>query len=70
MMKDRPKIPVRLTPQGPGRPLRAQLIARLQGMTFPHFGDFEFHVLVDGREIGTIPVYIVRRLPEEVLPEA
>lgn len=55
--------PIKFSAQGPGRPLRANLIAQLQGMIFPAFGTYEFHIIVDGRSVGTIPVHIVQMKP-------
>lgn len=60
ILQPRPKGSIEMKPMGPGRPLRAQFIANIENLQFPRFGDYEFHVLVDGRSIGTIPVYIVR----------
>jgi len=43
---------------GPGRPLRAQVLAPMEGLTFPNFGDYEFHVVVNGSSLGAIPIYV------------
>lgn len=42
--------------QGPGRPLRAQLILQFNLLTFPRFGDYEFRILVAGVQVAAIPV--------------
>ena len=44
--------------QGPGRPLRARIILQLAGVTLPELGDYEVHVLVDGNQIGAIPLFV------------
>lgn len=70
ILNERPGGPIQLKPQGPGRPLRGQLIAQVGGMQFPQFGDYEFHILVDNRVVGTIPVYIVQIQPGQAGPGA
>jgi hypothetical protein len=49
--------------RGPGRPLRAQLIAQLQGLSVPDVGDYEFQIWVDGERVGDIPLYVVPNPP-------
>lgn len=45
-------------PRGPGRPLRGQIIMRLEGLQFPRAGDYSFNLLVDGRELGTVGLFL------------
>ena len=49
-----PPMDIQFVPQGAGRPLRAQLIANLAGISFPAFGDYELRILINGRQIGDI----------------
>lgn len=48
-------FPIAFAPQGPGRPLRAQFIIQL-GMQFPKFGDYEFRIVFNGRQLVAIPL--------------
>ncbi len=45
----------------PGRPLRANILAGFRDLAFPKFGDYEFHMLVDGHSMGTVVIYIAQR---------
>ena len=53
-----PTFPIKFVPQGRGLPLRAQVVAQLGGLKFDHFGNFEFHLLVNGRIEATVPVSV------------
>lgn len=53
-------LPLAFQNQGPGRPLRGQVIIHLVGLMFPKFGDYSFHLLVDGRLLGEVPVYVMK----------
>jgi hypothetical protein len=58
-----PPIPMRFETQGRGRPLRAQVITQLGGVRFPKYGAYEFHLLIDGREMGVIPISVTEPPP-------
>jgi hypothetical protein len=47
-------LPLVFIPQGPGRPLNANILIRLDGVTVPDLGDYAFHVLVDNRHVGEV----------------
>ena len=49
------------TPGGPGRPLRGNFMAQMQGIQFPTFGTYEFHLFIDGHRMGSVQIYIVER---------
>lgn len=51
-------FPLEFTPAGPGRPLRAGMVINLDGMTFRKYGDYEINLLVDGRLMGSAPIYV------------
>jgi hypothetical protein len=58
-----PKLPALKLPfraQGPGRPLRGQIVFQMGGIRFPHYGRFEFHLLIDGRFMATVTVNVVK----------
>lgn len=41
-----------------GRPMRAQTILDLNGVVAPTFGDYEFVIEVDGKEVCASPFYV------------
>jgi len=47
-----------------GRPMRAQVVAKLQGLTVPGPGDYELLLLVDEKEVATTPLYVTDDTPE------
>lgn len=49
-----------------GRPMRAQVVAKLQGLAVPRPGDYELLLLVDGKEVATTPLYVTDDTPESV----
>ena len=49
-----------------GRPMRAQIIAQLQGLKVPGPGDYELVVIVDGKELATTPFYVTDETPDAV----
>jgi hypothetical protein len=51
------------TPEG-GRRAYIELILGLNNVPFQHPGDYEFAILVDGEQKGTIPIEVVERKPE------
>lgn len=55
-----PDFPLEFTPSGPGRPLRAGIVVDLVGTRFPKYGDYEINLLVDGRHMGSAPIYVSR----------
>ncbi len=48
MLPVSPEIPLKFSSQGPGLPLRGQVLMNFGNLAFPRFGTFEFHVLIDG----------------------
>ena len=59
-----PDLAVPFTPTGPGYPLRGQVIIHFPVVEFPRFGDYEFHILLDGRLEARVPVRVVRIQPK------
>lgn len=57
-----PEIPIDFVPTSPGHPLVAQVIVGLENIRFPHFGDYEFHLLVDGRLLADVPLTVAQVL--------
>jgi hypothetical protein len=49
-----PELPLKFQPTGRGKPFQARLVVELEGLRFPHFGDYEFHLLIDGRIEGQV----------------
>ncbi len=47
-----------------GRPMRAQVIAQLQGLKVPGPGDYELVLIVDGKEMATTPFYVTDETPD------
>ncbi len=54
-----PSNPIRMMRTGAGR-LRGQIIVQLGAVTFPEFGVYEFHLVVDDTVIARSPVHVVR----------
>lgn len=52
-------MPLPFQNTGPGRPLRGQVIVRVDGVVLPKFGDYEFHLLIDGRHMASVPFSLV-----------
>lgn len=46
-----------------GRPMRAQLVLKLPVLPVPSPGDYEFVILVDGREMAVTPLYVTDETP-------
>lgn len=57
-----PPIPLKFVAIGRGKPLRGNIIAQLSGVNFPHYGDYAFHLLVDGRHMASVP-FTVAQMP-------
>lgn len=55
-----PDLGVQFGSMGPGYPLRAQMIFHFPFAHFPAYGDYEFHVLVDDRFLGAIPLRVLQ----------
>jgi hypothetical protein len=53
------QVPVKFTPQGPGRPLRARVLANIGNFPFPDVGGYSFHLLVDGRHVAEATLQVV-----------
>lgn len=49
---------------GPGRPFRGQVILHMAPVKLPKFGDYEFHILVDGHLKAEVPLSLVQRREE------
>jgi hypothetical protein len=45
-------------PAGSDRPIRFQFVANLQGVLFEQFGKHVIRLVVDGEELGIVPLYI------------
>jgi hypothetical protein len=52
------KLPLTFSMNGPGRPLTAQLIAEFGHLQLPVFGEYDFHLHVDGEFTASIPLYV------------
>jgi hypothetical protein len=59
----RVELPFKLSPRGPGRELQGNLIIALQGMPLPGNGSYEFSILMDGRHVGSVPLYVAEAPP-------
>lgn len=53
-------IAAQFVTSGPGRPLGANIIAELE-IEVPGIGDYTFEVVVDGRVLGELPLYVLER---------
>jgi hypothetical protein len=51
-------IPLRFEIMGPGRPLRAQFVMEFEDLKLPVFGEYDFHIFVDGEYIESVPLYL------------
>lgn len=56
--------PLQVTGGAPGRPVRPHLIMGLSGITFRAPGDYSFEVMVDGRHLRSVPLYLVQGVPQ------
>jgi hypothetical protein len=56
-------IPLYFEIMGPGRPLRAQLVMEFPDLQLPVFGEYDFHIFVDGEYLDSVPLYL-ERAPE------
>lgn len=51
-------IPLTFNLNGPGRPLTTQVLAEFPNLQLPVFGEYEFHLLVDGEYVASVPLYV------------
>lgn len=51
-----PDLPITFGSVGPGHPFRGQIIMEFTNLKLPRFGDYEFHVLIDGHLKATVPL--------------
>ena len=58
-------LPVQFAASGPGRPLSANIALFMLGLRLPDIGDYAFHQMWNGMEIGRIPLYVLRGTPEQ-----
>lgn len=52
-------VPINFVPQGPNRPLRANVIIQLAGLQVPDVGDYAFNLFIDTHFQGRIPIVII-----------
>lgn len=54
-------LPILFRPYGPGYPLRAQLAVPIPpgAISVPELGDYRFRFLIDGSEVGDLPVLVI-----------
>jgi len=59
-----PAVESRFTPQlNPlfaNRPTRVLLVFNFQSLMFPNQGKYQFHITVDGTQLGTVPLELTR----------
>jgi len=60
VLNNPPDLQVQFQERGPGRGLRFQLISELNGLPIPRPGEYEFHIVVDGRDVGSAPLAVVQ----------
>jgi hypothetical protein len=51
-----PDLPLQFTSNGPGRPFVGTVIVDMPALQLPNFGDYEFHILIDGRVMAEVPL--------------
>jgi hypothetical protein len=42
----------------PHQPSSQTIVLNFEGLVFPVFGDYGFHILIDNLELGTVPFYV------------
>lgn len=57
-------MPIKFSLQGPGRPLRAQVVIALFGLVVPDEGDYAFNVLIMRQHLGDVPLYVRPAQPQ------
>jgi len=56
LMPNTPELPLTFQTQGPGRPLRGQVIVAFNDLPLAKPGTYEFNILVDGHQLASVPV--------------
>jgi uncharacterized protein DUF6941 len=51
--------PIKFIPQGPGRPLRARILAQIGGLSLPDLGEYSFHLFVNGHRVADVILHVV-----------
>ncbi len=51
--------PLKVTGGSPGRPIRPHVIMALNGVTFDQPGDYSFEVMLSGKHVRSVPIYVV-----------
>ncbi len=51
--------PLKVTGGVPGRPIRPHIVMGLSGVTFEKPGDYSFEVMLEGRHLRSVPLYVV-----------
>jgi hypothetical protein len=55
---------IRLAPSGRGGPLQANLLLAFgPGLTVPDLGAYEFRFLIDGKDVGGLPIMVLEPQP-------
>jgi uncharacterized protein DUF6941 len=49
---------ITFSPTGPGRPFAANVMAKFAGLQVRGADDYRFVILVDGRPVGAVPLYV------------
>lgn len=55
--------PLQVTGGTPGRAIKPHIVMGLSGVAFPRAGDYAFEILIDGRHMRSVPLYIVEGPP-------
>ena len=55
--------PLQVASGVPGRPVKPHIVMGLSGVAFPRAGDYAFDILIDGRHVRSVPLYIVEGPP-------
>lgn len=56
-------------PPIPGKAVEINQVLTLNGVAFPHEGDYAFEILINDDSKRTIPLQVVRMTPEEAPPD-
>ncbi len=55
--------PLQVPPGPPGRPIRPHVVLGLSGVSFARPGDYSFEVMLDGRHLASVPLYVMEAPP-------
>lgn len=55
-----PEVPLEFVSTGRGKPFRGNMIVNVGGLSLPKYGDYEFHLLVDGRHMASITFSLIQ----------